>query len=141
MKYSPRNIIIFFIGWVLFRQFVKFCLVGFTNLLIDFLVYWLLTRALGLFYIIAAILSFLVAVTWSFFINRHWTFRHFTGNIRRQYVKFFLANLASLVLNLAIFYALVDWGGLNDLLAKLLVAVIVAFFNFGLNRFWTFNQA
>lgn len=140
MKYKLKRIIALIIGWVLLRQFVKFCLVGFTNLLIDFLVYWLLTRWLGLFYIGAAVLSFTVAVTWSFFVNRRWTFRHSAGNVRRQYIKFFLANLAGLALNLTIFYALVDWGGWHDLGAKLVVAVIVAFFNFSLNRFWTFRR-
>lgn len=140
MKYSLRQIFFFLLGWILLRQFVKFCLVGFTNLLVDFSIYWLLTRVFDCFYIVAAILSFLVAVTWSFFINRRWTFRHFCGDIKIQYLKFFTANLISLGLNLLIFYALVEYGQLNDLLAKLIVAVIVAFFNFAINRFWTFRR-
>jgi putative flippase GtrA len=123
------------------KEFVKFCLVGFTNLLIDIFVYWLLTRWLGFYYLLAATMSFAVAVSWSFYFNRRWTFRHLHHNILRQYLKFFVANAISLFANLSLFFLLVDLLALYDLLAKLLVAVIVAFLNFSLNKFWTFRPS
>jgi putative flippase GtrA len=122
------------------REFVKFCLVGFTNLVIDLLIYSLLTRVLGVYYLLAAVLSFVVAVTWSFFINRRWTFKKSTGVIPGQYAKFFISNTISLAISLVLLYVLVDIWSINDLYAKGGVAVLVAFFNFTLNKLWTFGH-
>ena len=114
-------------------------MVGFTNLFIDILIYWLLTRIAHWQYLLAAVCSFTVAVSWSFFINRRWTFRHQEPDLHLQYAKFFMANCVSLVFNLSLLYFFVDFCGLHDLLAKLVTAFFVAFLNFALNRFWTFK--
>lgn len=121
------------------KEFIKFCLIGLTNLVVDFTIYWILTRIFGLFYIVAAIFSFIVAVSWSFALNRRWTFRYQGNDLKTRYVKFFVANCLSLGINLILFYLFVDWFNIHDLLAKFLVAVIVAFINFSLNKFWTFK--
>lgn len=121
------------------KQFVKFCLVGFTNMSIDVLVYLVLTRGFEVDYIRAAMASFVVAVTWSFFMNRRWTFRHGGTDTANQYVKFFVINIGIMVLNLSSLYILVDWFGFYDLVAKISVAVILALLNFSLNKIWTFK--
>ncbi|MFA6227937.1 MAG: GtrA family protein [Patescibacteria group bacterium] len=124
----------------LFRQFIKFCLVGTSNFFVDLGVYWLMTRLFGLHYLIASVISFSVAVTWSFEFNRKWTFRHHNNNLKRQYVKFFIANIVSLSLNLSLLSLLIELAHVPDLWAKTLSALIVAIFNFSLNRFWTFRR-
>lgn len=129
----------FFICYPIAKEFIKFCFVGVTNLAVDILVYWFLTRAVDLYYFYAAVLSFVVAVTWSFLINRRWTFRHQGSDLGGQYIKFFVANLISMAINLSLFYLFVDYLNVYDLLAKALVAIIVVFFNFSLNKFWTFR--
>lgn len=122
----------------LLKEYVKFCLVGLTNLAIDLIIYWFFTRIVGLYYIVAAILSFVVAVSWSFYINRKWTFRHSGVNLRAQYVKFFIANGIAINIQLVLLYLLVDIGGIFDLFAKLITTVIVSVINFSLNKWWTF---
>src|SRR3989338_2042691 len=122
------------------KQFIKFCLVGFTNLTIDIFIYWLLTRALGLYYLVAGVISFVVAVSWSFFMNRRWTFRHNGSDTASQYVKFFVVNVIVMILNLSSLYIFVEWFDFYDLAVKLVAAVIMAFINFGLNKFWTFKK-
>jgi len=121
-------------------QFVKFCMVGLTNLAVYLAVYWILTRLVHLHYIIASIGGFGVAVTWSFFINRKWTFKHEIGNSKKQYVTFFTANVISMCVNLVLLTFFIEILHIYDLYAQLIGSVIVAFFNFGLNRFWTFRR-
>ncbi|MFA5029388.1 MAG: GtrA family protein [Patescibacteria group bacterium] len=130
----------FFRRYMIAKEFIKFCLIGLTNLFVDMSVYWLLTRFFHFYYLLAAIFSFVVAVTWSFYLNRHWTFRHQEKDLSRQYIKFFIANLISIFINLSLFYVLVDYWHFYDLLAKFLAAMIVAFLNFSLNKFWTFRK-
>ncbi|MBI5766025.1 GtrA family protein [Candidatus Falkowbacteria bacterium] len=122
------------------KEFIKFCLVGLTNLAIDMSGYWIFTRIFHIYYILAAVFSFFIAVSWSFLINRRWTFRHDGKNIKEQYVKFIVANLISMAINLSLLYILVDYAGFHDLGAKLLTAFMVAFFNFSLNKSWTFRK-
>ncbi|MFA5124369.1 MAG: GtrA family protein [Patescibacteria group bacterium] len=124
----------------LFRQFIKFCLVGTSNFLVDLGVYWLMTRLFGLHYLVASIISFAVAVTWSFELNRKWTFRHHSAGLKWQYAKFFVANIISLSLNLCLLSLLIELVHIPDLLAKAVSSFIVAIFNFSLNRFWTFKR-
>ena len=121
------------------KEFIKFCLVGLTNLAVDFCVYWILTRLLSWYYLLAAVGSFLVSVSWSFFINKRWTFRHRGGDLRGLYFKFLVANTLSIIFNLGLLYIFVDFAHLHDLLAKLISSFIVAFLNFSLNKFWTFK--
>ena len=83
--------------------------------------------------------SFVLAVSWSFVINRYWTFRHQGRDVGNQYVKFLIANAFVMVLNLSLMYTLVDLLHVYDLLSKLIIAVILAFVNFTINKLWTFK--
>lgn len=122
------------------KEFVKFCMVGATNFVIDISIYTALTRLLGIYYIIAAIISASIAITWSFFINKKWTFKDVDRRVRTQYVKFFIANIISLITSLILLYISVDIYGINDLLAKVIITVLVAFLNFTINKLWTFGK-
>ncbi|MEK7072152.1 MAG: GtrA family protein [Patescibacteria group bacterium] len=121
------------------KQFIKFCLVGSTNMVIDIFVYWFFTRIFSVYYLLAAVFSFVVAVTWSFFMNRRWTFRHNGHNTTSQYVKFFVVNISVMVLNLSFLFIFVDWFGFYDLIVKLAAAVVFSLVNFSFNKFWTFR--
>lgn len=122
------------------KEFIKFCIVGMTNLVIYMSVYWLFTRLAGWHYIAASIGGFLVAVSWSFTINLNWTFRHKTGDRRHQYIKFFISNIAVMLLNLMFLTFFIEILKIYDLFGQFLASVIGAFVNFSLNRFWTFND-
>lgn len=122
------------------KEFIKFCIVGVTNLVIYMSVYWFFTRLFGWHYIAASICGFLVAVSWSFTINLNWTFRHKTGDRRYQYAKFFISNIIVMLLNLALLTFFIEALKIYDLLGQLFVSIIGAFVNFSLNRFWTFND-
>lgn len=122
------------------KQFIKFCMVGVTNLLVHLAVYFLITRFLHWYYLLATILAFVVAVSWSFFINRVWTFRAGSGNKREQYIKFFASNVLTAIFNIAVLYSLVEFLAINDLVSQLIASVLGAFVNFSINRFWTFRD-
>jgi putative flippase GtrA len=122
------------------KEFVKFCLVGLTNLIIYLSVYWLMTRLLHWHYLPASVMGFVFAVSWSFVMNLNWTFKHKTGDVRIKYLKFFVANLIGLGINLVLLTLFIEIVKLYDLLAQLIVTVICAFINFAISRFWTFRE-
>lgn len=121
------------------RQLFAFGMVGVTNIIVDLTVYWCLTRLFGWHYLAAAVGSFMISVTWSFLLNRRWTFRHRGSGIRGQYVRFFAVNSISAFFNLLLLDILIRQFGVYDLLAKVTVSLAIGIFNFSLNKWWTFR--
>src|SRR4029453_4262383 len=71
---------------MLIREMAKFGIIGVLNTLLDFVVCTLL-RFIGP--IKAQVISTIIAATSSYFMNRHWTFRHRArSGVRREYVLF-----------------------------------------------------
>ena len=121
------------------RQFVKFGIVGASSTIIDWGIYLLLTRTFGLFYLMAKILSFSVAVLNSYIWNRRWTFRSNDPAKLRQFIKFLTISIVGVVLNALIMYLSVDYLYLNDIYGLVFATVIVMFWNFLANKFYTFR--
>lgn len=121
-------------------QFIKFSVVGASNTVIDFGVYLLSTRVLGFYYLIGNVISFTVAGTWSYVINRKWTFRDTTTRVHTQYLKFLIVSLVGLGLTSLLLYLFVHHLHLHDIVGKALAVAIVLIWNFSLNRLWTFRK-
>ncbi len=117
----------------------KYSLVGATSAIIDIGILALLVEYAHLHLLIAAVLSFCVAVGNGFFWNKKWTFQNTSPRIARQYIKFFLTSLVGLCLNLLFLSLFVYWLRLWYITAKIITSAIVFFWNFTVNKFWTFR--
>ncbi len=123
-----------------FWQFVRFCVVGIFNTIIDYGVYLFFSRSIGLFFLYANMLAILVAMTFSFFVNKYWTFNNFEKKIKSQSAKFFLIGIVYFFLYNIIFYIGVHNLNMYDLLAKVIAIVIGLSWNFMANKYWTFKK-
>lgn len=147
MKMEPKSIILglkelrnhrlFQPVWL--RQMIKFAIVGAFNTVLDIGLYYILTRFLLLYYLLAKALSFGVAVTSAFILNRKFTFRDKSPNQMKQYIRFWLVALGGVGLNLLIVYLLVEKARLFDMVAVLIAVAIVFFWNFTMSRLWVFR--
>lgn len=124
----------------LYRQFVKFSIVGISGMVVDWLFYFVATRIFHLFYLIAKIISFIFAATNNYVWNRIWTFRSKQKKITTEFYKFFFVSTLGLGFNALIMYFLVGVLKLNDLLGWLLATLVVLFWNFAANKIWVFNN-
>lgn len=121
-------------------QFVKFSLVGASNTLVDFAVFSLLIYGLNFHYIGANTLSFTTATTWSYLMNRRWTFRGHGGKVHVQYVKFIMVSAVGLGLTTVLLYLFIERLHLAKIVAKAIAVLIVLCWNFPINRIWTFRK-
>jgi putative flippase GtrA len=145
-------------------RFLKFCVVGVVGALIDFGLLNLLIQLAGLPKVIANACSFSVAVISNFTWNRLWVYPETRGEpLRKQFAQFALVNVAGLAINTAIFYASDRWllgeagllagpaGALARTIgmahfdlaykgAKAIATGVVLFWNFIVNRLWTFRH-
>jgi putative flippase GtrA len=120
-------------------QLVKFCAVGASGYVVNLLVYLVLLEAVGLDFRLAAIGSFLVAVTNNYVLNRAWTFRDERGRVWGQAWRFFVVSVATLVANLVVLQALVS-AGIGEFVAQAAAIVVVTPVSFIGNKIWSFRR-
>ena len=73
--------------------------------------------------------SFLYGFILSFFLQKAWVFKS-KGNIKSELLKYGLLATINLVISNLLLWILVDQTGLNDLLSKVAVMVLIAVWNF-----------
>ena len=147
-----------------FNRFLKFCVVGVIGAVIDFglLNIMMLTlaaqnvnlgewRMLGLFPLngnltLSNTVSFTTAVISNFTWNRLWTYPESRSKpLVGQLGQFFIVNIAGLAINLAVLNMLNPLatqllGPLGYNAAKAVATGVVLFWNFFVNRFWTYSD-
>jgi putative flippase GtrA len=122
-------------NWV---QLAKFCTVGASGYVVNLAVYSALVLS-GVHYLLAAVCSFLVAVTNNYMWNRLWTFRNQRGHLVHQGFKFLLVSTVALGANLAFLRILVALG-LDKIPAQAIAIVLVTPWNFAVNKLWSFRR-
>ena len=123
----------------LVQKFIKFCVVGFSGMLIDFGVTWLLKEKVKVNKYIANSTGFILAATSNYIWNRFWTFHSENSHIATEYFSFILISLVGLAINNLIIYIFSDRMKFNFYLAKLLAIGVVTLWNFIMNYLITFS--
>lgn len=119
-------------------QFIKFNLVGVVNTLVDFAVFTLLTF-LGVYYMVAQVISYSCGVVNSFIMNKYWTFGVKSTPQGLEVIKFIIVNIISLGVSLAILYPLKPHLGV--FYAKIIATIFSMTVNFIGNKLWVFKRA
>jgi len=127
------------------ERFVKFGLVGILGTLVDMGILNALILGLSFPKFWANTCSFSTAAFSNFVWNRLWSFPESRARpFGRQLGQFFAVSLVGYLINQAIFLSLdrwlfTGWGPLGYNLAKAIATVVVLFWNFGINRLWTYR--
>lgn len=124
--------------WAFVRQVFKFGLVGFSNTAVAFAVYYTLVF-LGVHYIAANILGYIISVLNAFFWNRRFVFKKREGGVAKQLVKVYAAYGFTLVLSTGTLFLMVDILGISELIAPILNIFVTFPTNFLVNKFWAFR--
>jgi dolichol-phosphate mannosyltransferase len=135
LLFAPRSI---------FRQFVKFCLVGLLGTLVNLAVLYASVEWAHVWYIIGATLAFCVAVTFNYALNKVWTFGDRTGSggyVVGAYLKFIAVSLVGLALNLGILYLLTERMHLWYILSQVIAILAASVLNFLGSRWVVFTKA
>ena len=120
-------------------KFLKFCLVGFSGMCVDFGLTWLLKEKIKINKYVANSCGFIAAASSNYVLNRLWTFHSQNDHIATEYLSFFTFSLLGLGLNNLIIWMLSDKLNRNFYLSKMIAIGIVTLWNFGMNYFFTFR--
>lgn len=134
------------------ERFFKFLVVGTIGFVIDFSVLILLKELTSIPTLAANTVSFTAAVISNFTLNRYWTYPDSRSkSIWSQMGQFALVNVIGLLINDTIlhFLEIVFDTLLEDfpvvpirgyIPAKMVATIVVLFWNFFVNRYWTYSD-
>lgn len=141
-------------------RFLKFAVVGTIGAIVDFGTFNLLTKFLQVNPVLASVLSFTVAIISNFTWNRYWTYPDSRSKpLGKQVLEFGIVNLIGAGIRTPVFawldgplqvlyeklpftqifpFMTPEFMGYNTALA--IAVVLVMFWNFFVNRYWTYND-
>ena len=120
------------------EQFIKFCLVGGSGVVVDFSLTYLFKEKFRVNKYVSNSIGFITAASSNYILNRLWTFNSSDPEVVQQYLIFLGISLIGLVLNNSAIYILSEKFKYNFYLAKIFAIGVVTIWNFFMNYFITF---
>ena len=124
--------------WSRFRELILYGLIGGFCTALDFGVYTLL--GLWIPYLWANVISVHCGIFCSFFLNRSLNFK-VKDKAPLRFTVFYLVGLSGLALSEGLIWLMASQFAWNYVAAKLLTVVVVALYQFLLNKFITFKKS
>lgn len=121
-----------------YRNFVLYGIIGGTCAGLDFIVYTILCY-FGCNHLISNIISTHCGIFCSFLLNSYVNFK-VSDKLLRRFLSFYTIGLLGLALSEGMLYLMVDMGGVNKIIAKLITVFVVALVQFFMNKFITFKR-
>ena len=120
------------------NKFVKFGVVGFSGVFVDFGFTYLSKEKAKIQKYVANAIGFTIAASSNYFLNRWWTFNSNNPEIVLEYSKFLFFSLLGLGINTLVIWILVSRFNRNFYVSKLFAIGIVTVWNFFFNLLFTF---
>lgn len=140
-------------------RFLRFATVGIIGAVVDFGIFNLLTTYAGLTAVVAQVFSFIAAIISNFTWNRYWTYPDSRSKpLSRQLIQFSVVSVMGLLIRTPIIAILEPFFArlftrftflpigfitaefLANNLALAIAVIVVMFWNFFINRYWTYND-
>jgi len=140
------------------NRFFRFAVVGVSGTIVDFSIFFLLSRIFGFPKNTSYSISFIIAVVNNFIWNRNWTYPESKEkNVSEQLIKFTIVSIVGFFIRKIVFpfinKPLIDFSKLlfgqrffikpeaiGDFLALGFVIIVVLFWNYFINRIWTYKD-
>ena len=122
-----------------FRNLILYGIIGSFTSALDFAVFTMLSKSIGIHYIVANCISVLVGISTSFALNRSFNFK-VKDKTGKRFIIFLTVGLCGLILSNLILYVGINLLDGDELIVKLASIVLVVGFQFLLNKFVTFKE-
>ena len=119
-------------------KFIKFGVVGFSGLIIDFVVTYLCKEKLKVHKLLSNAIGFCIAATNNYVLNRIWTFRSVNDKIGVEFAEFFGVSIIGLGINTLVLWILNEKFKFNFYFSKLCAIGTATLWNFVANYCFTF---
>ena len=113
----------------LINQILKFGVVGGIAFVIDYGILFLLAKVIGLNELISAAISFIISLTFNYFLSTKWVFEA-KKQTPKEVIIFVLLSVVGLGINEVLIYLGTKKLGLDVMIVKLFATAIVMVYNF-----------
>lgn len=120
-----------------YNYFIKFVCVGISNTLISLSIYYLL-KSIGVNYLIATALGWIISSISGYFLNKIWVFKNKEAK-KKSIFKYYLLYGSALLLNLVLMYIQVSILKISDNIAPLITLVITTLYNYFFSKKFVFK--
>ena len=129
-----------YFSWSFLVKFIKFGIVGFSGVFVDFGTTYVCKEWLKIQKYVANSIGFTVAASSNYLLNRVWTFKSQNPDVAKEYMEFFIISLVGLGLVNLIVWLIHGRLKLNFYLSKLVAIGVVTIWNFLANYYITFAK-
>jgi putative flippase GtrA len=119
-------------------KFLKFIIVGFSGMVVDFSLTILLKEKLKVHRYIANSAGFTIAASSNYLFNRFWTFESNNPKVLVEFSTFFLISLIGLLINN--FFLFLLEKKIRFYFAKFFAIIVTSLWNFTANYYLNFNH-
>jgi len=124
---------------VLIYKFLKFGVVGFSGVFVDFGITYLFKEIVKVNKYVSNAIGFVCAATSNYILNRIWTFQSSNDRIATEYGSFMLVSLIGLGINSLVLWLLTDKLKWNFYVSKIFAIGCAMLWNFFANLMFTFR--
>lgn len=131
--------------YVKYRELIRYIIVGGMTTVVSLGTYYLLVFTVldpkdALQLQIANVISWIAAVTFSYFASRSYVFASKNENVLKEMIDFYIARLATLGMDMGIMFVFVTLLGCNDKIMKIIVQFVVTIANYVFAKLFVFKK-
>ncbi|MBP3920761.1 MAG: GtrA family protein [Bacilli bacterium] len=126
-----------------YEEVINYLIVGGLTTLVSVFVYALFTKLFHVNYMISNVISWVASVLFAYVTNKRFVFKSKCDNKRKVFVEiyqFFKYRVLSFVIDILLMYVFVELFGIDDMIAKVIVQVIVIVLNYVFSKLFVFKK-
>ena len=123
------------------KRLSKYFATSVIALSLDLFLLYTLTEFIGIFYLLAAGISFSVAHSMNYIMQKTWGFKGTKSSIMKSYIYFFCFGVFGIFMTIFLLAIFVEKFEINYILGRIIVAFITGGFSFIFNYMITFGMA
>lgn len=127
-----------------YEELVMYIIVGVCTMIVSLVSYYILANPLGIYYQVANIISWVLAVAFAYVTNKKYVFRSRYAGLSatlKEMTSFVSSRIASLLAEILSMYFFVQICQIDDNIVKLMNQVLVTVLNYVFSKFWVFRKS
>lgn len=123
-------------------EVTKFTIVGAANFVLTLVIFTTMLKILNFNYLISLATASIIGVFFSYSLNYSWVFKPEEKiQFRSRFLKFLLASVLSLVLNMLVLKYIVERTGFDPFFVQIALIPFIVVFNFSTAKYWSLRSS
>lgn len=123
-------------------EITKFTVVGAVNFVLTCVVFTVMLKVMSVNYLLSLCAAWIVGLLFSYALNFSWVFRPEEKiQFKARFLKYFLASVISIALNVLILAFIVQGTGLDPYWVQFALIPLIVVFNFSTAKYWALRPS